>query len=51
VVVARLQSALEHMATDAEGQQILASLGLDGFVVRPFTFYKPIADMLEVLKP
>ena len=49
-VVKRLQQALLSMSNDKEGKQILDKLGLDGFVVKPVSFYQPIADMLKELK-
>jgi len=49
-VVRRLQQALLSMYKDKEGKKILDQLGLDGFVVKPVSFYQPIADMLEALK-
>ncbi|MDX8398344.1 MAG: PhnD/SsuA/transferrin family substrate-binding protein [Mariprofundaceae bacterium] len=48
--VKRFQIALVNMHHDVEGKEILVQLGLDGFVVKPVSFYKPIADMLLVLK-
>jgi len=48
--VKRLQQALLNMAHDAEGKQILVRLGLDGFVIKPASFYQPIADMLQAIK-
>ena len=44
--IARLRRALTAMREDAEGRAILRDLGLDGFVVRPVSFYAPIAAML-----
>jgi len=49
-VVKRLQQALLSMHDDKEGKLILDKLGLDGFVVKPVSFYQPIADMLKALK-
>ncbi len=48
--VKRLQQALVDMAQDREGKQILDQLGLDGFVIKPATFYQPIAAMLSALQ-
>ena len=47
-VVARVRAALVGMSRDEQGRKILDSLGLDGFVVEPVSFYKPIADMLHL---
>lgn len=44
--IARLRRALSGMTADNEGKRILRDLGLDGFVVRPVSFYAPIAQML-----
>jgi len=49
-VVKRLQKALLSMSEDKEGKQILDQLGLDGFVIKPVSFYQPLADMLKALK-
>jgi len=49
-VIQRLQHALLGMANDVEGKKILAQLGLDGFVIKPASFYQPIADMLQAIK-
>jgi len=49
-VIHRLQQALISMHKDKEGKRILDQLGLDGFVVKPVSFYQPIVDMLEALK-
>jgi len=48
-VIERLQKALTSMHLDPEGLKILESLGLDGFVVKPVSFYQPISDMLDNL--
>jgi len=48
-VTARLQKALTSMATDTEGRALIERFHLDGFVRRPVTFYRPIADMLQSL--
>ena len=47
-VVARVRAALVGMSRDDQGRKILDSLGLDGFVAEPVSFYKPIADMLHL---
>ncbi|GAV20029.1 phosphonate transport system substrate-binding protein [Mariprofundus micogutta] len=49
-VIKRLQQALVSMHEDAEGKRILDLLGLDGFVIKPTSFYQPVASMLESLK-
>jgi len=48
--ITRLQQALVHMAEDSDGKQILDQMGLDGFVVKPVSFYRPIAAMLQAIK-
>lgn len=49
-VIARLQQVLLNMHHDPEGKGILEQLGLDGFVLKQPSFYKPIDDMLKELK-
>lgn len=49
-VITRLQQALLNMPNDPEGKEILQQLGLDGFVIKQPSFYKPIYDMLQALK-
>ncbi|MDX8390561.1 MAG: PhnD/SsuA/transferrin family substrate-binding protein [Mariprofundaceae bacterium] len=48
--IKRLQQALTTMHLDSEGAEILKKFGMDGFVRKPVSFYKPIADMLDALK-
>ncbi len=48
--IKRLQQALLDMAHDTEGRKILDKLGLDGFVIKPASFYQPIANMLQAIK-
>ncbi len=47
----RLQQVLLSMNQDQDGKRILEQLGLDGFVVKPVSFYQPIKDMLKVVYP
>ncbi|MDX8387459.1 MAG: phosphate/phosphite/phosphonate ABC transporter substrate-binding protein [Ghiorsea sp.] len=49
-VVTRLQQALITMHEDPEGEKLLKKLGLDGFVVKAFSFYQPILDMLDTVR-
>jgi phosphonate transport system substrate-binding protein len=49
VVIARLQRALTTMSEDPQGVRILKAFDLDGFVVKPDSFYQPIATMLKAL--
>jgi len=48
--IARLQHALVSMHEDPAGAAMLKEFGLDGFVVKPVSFYQPIADMLKALE-
>jgi len=50
VAVKQLQQALLNMSDDIQGKQILNQLGLDGFIIKPVSFYQPIATMLQALK-
>lgn len=45
-----IRQALLTMHRDVRGAGILRQLGLDGFVEKPDTFYRPIAEMLETLR-
>ncbi len=47
--IERMQQALVHMHEDEEGSAMLQQFGLDGFVVKPVSFYQPIADMLKAI--
>ncbi|MDQ6997079.1 MAG: PhnD/SsuA/transferrin family substrate-binding protein [Mariprofundus sp.] len=47
--VIRLQQALVSMHEDAQGATMLKQFGLDGFVVKPVSFYQPIVDMLNAV--
>lgn len=49
-VIQRFQDALVVMHEDKEGAAILNKLGLDGFVLKPNSFYQPIRDMLKTVK-
>jgi len=49
--VVRLQHTLTTMHQDPEGLRMLNLLGIDGFIVKPASFYQPILQMLEQLKP
>ena len=46
-IIEKLQKALHHMNKNPDGQNILRDFGLDGFVVKSPSFYKPIKEMLE----
>ncbi|MDX8396440.1 MAG: PhnD/SsuA/transferrin family substrate-binding protein [Mariprofundaceae bacterium] len=48
--IKRLQQALITMHEDPKGAAMLKQFGMDGFVIKPVSFYNPIADMLEALK-
>jgi len=48
--IERLQQALINMHNDPQGAALLKAFDLDGFVVKPVSFYKPIADMLKALE-
>ncbi|MDQ6954962.1 MAG: PhnD/SsuA/transferrin family substrate-binding protein [Mariprofundaceae bacterium] len=48
-IIQRLQQALLGMSEDPEGIKILKHLGLDGFVLKPPSFYQPLVDMLNAL--
>ena len=47
--IKRMQQALVGMHTDEEGAVMLQQFGLDGFVVKPISFYQPVADMLKAI--
>ena len=49
-VIRDLQSALVNMHEDPEGVRLLKEFGLDGFVVKPPSFYDPIDKMLQGLR-
>ncbi len=46
----QLQEALIHMPNDAEGAKILKAFGLDGFIRKDISYYKPIQAILEALQ-
>ncbi len=48
--IVRLQQVLISMAEDPQGAAMLKAFNLDGFVVKPVSFYQPIADMLQALE-
>lgn len=50
-VVKRLQGALTGMKPGANGIFTIGNLGLDGFVIEPVSFYRPIAKMLDAIRP
>ncbi len=50
-VMKRLQVALTGMKPGARGGVAISNLGLDGFVTEPASFYRPIAKMLDAIRP
>ncbi len=48
--IQRMQQVLTTMHEDKKGALMLKHFGLDGFVVKPVSFYQPIAEMLEALQ-
>ena len=49
-VIEKLQNTLISMHRNRKGQKMLEDLGLDGFIVKPPSFYQPIKEMLEYVR-
>lgn len=48
--ILKLQQVLTSMHDTTQGRQILDTLSMDGFIIKPDAFFQPIADMQRQLK-
>ncbi len=47
--IKKVREVLTHMSSDRQGKLILKNIGMDGFVNKPASFYRPVGEMIDLV--